>query len=473
MIKKLVFLLFILISILSIYKLSAPTIKPPTPPNKSICDNCNIIFIGIDALQAAHVHHLGYDVDNTPTLDALAKEGFSFSQAISPSSWTVPTYMSIFTSTYPSVHKLVNRYVEFTKEKQKLSNIPELSPSLITIAEELKKAGYITGGFTGDAGVGSILGYNKGFDMYTDETRFGGFSNSERYALEWLDKNIGKKFFMFFHGYDTHGQFDIGKNYQSIYEPKNYNHAYKGTAQEQANLREEGLKYKFIYQLNQNDVKFWRAWYDGKIKDADERLSHFISELKSRNLLDNTIFIIFSDHGTEFYEHGRFDHGHTLYDELIRVPLIITIPKLPGGKIISSQISTLDIVPTALDILGLRPSKDFQSQIVGKSLVEYFNNPTLEGRDVFSETDYRAYTYKRAIRTHDGWKYILSLENGQEELYNLHQDPNEKDNLINIELSVADNLRMKIKNHIQNDLHANPSTQMKTGCLPAYPDQCK
>lgn len=436
------------------------------------CRDCNVLFIGIDALQASHVSHLGYFRDTTPTLDKLASRGFSFSQAISPSSWTVPAYMSIFTSTYPSIHRLTNRYVIFSPTDQKLSNFKELSPNLLTFAEIMKQVGYQTGGFTGDAGVGAVLGYNHGFDIYVDDVRFGGFENSEKYALKWLDEHKGQKFFMFFHGYDTHGQYDIGQGYKSRYIPKDYHGSFVGTKEEQGKLREEGLKNGLI-NLTDEDVKFWRAWYDGKIRDADDRLSTFLSELEKRDLLKKTIIVVFSDHGTEFFEHKRFDHGHTLYDELVHVPLIIVIPGVKSEKIITQQVTTLDIASTVLDILSIYPNISFQSQIKGESLLPLMIGKSNKGRDIFIETDYRNYTHKRAIRTADGWKYILTLDDSEEELYNLNKDPQEKNNLVSEEPERRNDLQQKLYYHITQTLKQNPKEVPNTSCLPAYPDQCK
>lgn len=435
-----------------------------------LCGRCNVIIVAFDALQARHVSHLGYFRDTTPHLDALAKEGFSFRNNFSVAPWTVPSFMSYFTSLYPSEHKVVNKYSVFTQERQEIANLKNLSPDVLTMADVFHAAGYRTGGFTGDAGVGKPFGYDQGFEVYEDGEPFGGMDWSKDRALNWLDQNQGKKFFMFFHGYDAHGQFNVAEGYRSRYQPADYRGPFKGTPEEQRNLREEGLA-KGRINLTAADVDFWRSWYDGKIRDADDRLGQFLQELKNRGLYDKTVIVAVSDHGTEFYEHDRFDHGFSLYDELLRVPLVIRIPGVKGGKIIEAQVRSIDLFPTLLEIVGIQPDAALKAQMRGISLT-----PVMSGKDakleLFAETDYRDYTHKRAVQTPDGWKYILTLENQAEELYNLKTDPGENENLIGAEKAIAASLRRKLLSWMVAT-GQNPTGSWPTGCLPVYGEQCR
>lgn len=434
------------------------------------CQDCNVILIALDALQAAHVHHLGYARSTTPMLDKLAAEGYSFKQAISPASWTVPTYLSVFSSTFPSVHGLTNRYERFSKTEQKVANFSASMPKLITLAETLRKAGYRTGGFTGDSGVGSVLGYNKGFEVYTDEVPFGGLNNSASHATQWLDQMKGEKFFLFLHGYDAHGQFKLASDYVSRFAEAGKSVRFKGTPTEQGELRELGLAGKAAVLTN-DEVEFWRAWYDGKIADADERLAKFLQELDERGLRNKSIIVIFSDHGTEFYEHGRFDHGHSLYDELIHVPLVFWLPHVKGSNLIDGQVGAIDIMPTILDILEVKPSAQLKKQMVGRSLVPALMRGQAEARDMFSETDYRNYSHKRSVRSADGWKYIMTLETGSDELYNLTEDPAEKNNVVTAQKAKAAQLHARLMKYLKTKAPLRPAAK-ETRCLPAYPGQC-
>src|SRR5262249_14499383 len=158
-----------------------------------------------------------------------------------------------------------------------------------------------------------------------------------------------------------------------------------------------------------------------KINRADEKFAQFLAEFDKLGVSDKTLFVLTSDHGTEFYEHRRFDHGFTLYDEQLHVPLIVKLPGQPIGKIIGDRTSSIDVMPTILDLLDVAPP---ERQLRGVSLATAMQGQPYR-RDVFAETDYRQYTYKRAIITQDGWKLIYTLENKTRELYDLKADPGE------------------------------------------------
>ena len=419
--------------ILSQGKLSAGEINKEV--NSGRYAGYNVLLVSFDALQASHVSHLGYSRNTTPVIDKIAKEGFSFKNAIAQASWTLPATMTWFTSLYPSEHRCINKYSVYTEKEKILTDLKKLSPDVITLAEVLKKNGYITAGFNGDAGVGGHFGFNKGFDVYVDGPKFSGMNQSIPKALEWLKNNHKKKFFMFLHGYDCHGQFDPPHGYTRKFVDPGYEGLLKGGKEEEEKLREEGLDKGYI-TLSGEDVKFWRSLYDEKINDADRRFGEFLEEFKKLGLLDKTIIILVSDHGTEFYEHKRFDHGFSLYDELIRTLLVFKLPDAQGGKIIEDQVRGIDIMPTLFDLLGVKAPKKADAQIKGISLAPLMNGGHMN-LDAFSETDYRLITHKRSLRTYDGWKFIYTMETGQKELYDLKNDPGELNNLIEKEPRIA------------------------------------
>lgn len=147
----------------------------------------NIVFIAFDGLQARHLHKYGYPLDTTPNLDAFLGQSTLFLNAVSPAPWTVPSFMSILTSMYPSEHKVVNKFVEYDKASNKIvgANLRELALSAMTLAQVLKDRGYQTAGFTGDAGVSANFGFDAGFDTYYQtKNPFGGFDDTMPEALK-------------------------------------------------------------------------------------------------------------------------------------------------------------------------------------------------------------------------------------------------------------------------------------------------
>ena len=433
----------------------------------------NIIFVSFDALQAGHVGHLGYEKDITPNLDAFAKKSYSFDRACSVSSWTVPASMTWFTGVFPSEHRMTNKFAVWSPEKQKLANLKELSPQLLTLADILKANGYATGGFTGNAGVSGGFGFEQGFDVYYyPKNKFGKMQTSIPKALQWLKKRKkNTKFFMFLHGYDVHGQSTPAEGFDYRFVDKDYDYKFTGTELEQEVLREEGLD-KGQLTMRDADVRFWRAVYDEKIHRTDERFGRFLTEIDKLGLSEKTLFVLTSDHGTELYEHRRFDHGFTLYGELINVPLVIRLPGQTVGKVISDRVSSIDVMPTILDLLDIRLSDKATRQMRGRSLVPAFYGELVK-RNVISETNYRDYTFKRSIITPDDWKLVYTLETKTAELYNLKEDPGEKKDIANARPKIAGELQKILFDHFKRIGHDLSKQEWKVGLNPVYPSQQK
>ena len=445
---------------------------PAADPDRLRYPGHNLVFVSFDALQAAHVGHLGNPRDTTPTLDRLARDGITFRNAYSVSSWTVPASMTWFTGVYPSEHRMTNKFAVYQPTLRRVANLRDLAPNLDTLAGVLRRAGYATGGFTGNAGVSGGFGYDEGFDTYFFEPdRFGGFDRSVPRALEWVRANRDRKFFLFLHGYDVHGQHVPAGGLDYRFVDPNYDRRYSGAEHEQEALREEGLDRGHL-TLRDADVRFWRAVYDEKVQRADERFARFLAEFDQLGLTDRTIFVVTSDHGTELYEHRRLDHGFTLYDELIHVPLVIKAPGRAGGTAVGDRVSSIDLMPTVLDLLDVRVPANAKAQLRGTSLV-----PAMLGeparRDVFAETDYRQYTYKRAVIAPDGWKLVYTLESKTRELYDLTADPGELRDRAVAEPARADEMERKLFAHFQAIGHDLTARRWQVGLNPVYPSQAR
>jgi choline-sulfatase len=346
-----------------------------------------------------------------------------------------------------------------------------MAPNLVTLAEILKQNGYVTGGFTGNAGVSAGFGYEQGFDVYYHEQGiFGSIDLSIPRALEWLKKNRDKKFFLFLHGYDIHGQNTPANGYDYRFVDPAYDKKYVGSELEQEALREEGLR-KGQLTMRHADVRFWRDLYDEKIQRTDDKFRKFLEEFEKLGVTGKTVFVLTSDHGTELYEHRRFDHGFTLYQEQIHVPLVIQTPGMtPAARKITDRMSSIDVMPTILDLLGIELAVQAKKRLRGRSLLPAMRGERVS-RDVYSETDYREYTYKRSIITPDGWKLIFTLENLHRELYNLNDDSRETVNLAEKEPKRADELERKLFAHFKSIGHDLTAKRWTIGLNPVYPMQ--
>ncbi|MBI5240053.1 MAG: sulfatase [Elusimicrobia bacterium] len=434
------------------------------------CPGCNVVLVSFDALQAKRVHALGYPRLLTPTIDQMARDGAIFTQAVSPAPWTLPAHMSWFTGSYPSQHKVVNKFLVGPDGKLTQSNLQQITPGMRTLAEILKGGGYATGGFTGGAGVSGSFGFKAGFDVYADDVPpFTGLEVSIPKALKWLAKrDATTPFFLFLHGYGFHGQYQPPGGYDKRFVDPPYEGPYDGSPAQQRVLRELGLRHQI--DLDEDDVRFWRDLYDEKVARTDAVFAGFLSAFRAMGLDKRTVFILASDHGTEEYEHKKFDHGHSLYDELERVLLVVVSPGIKGGQVIRAQVGTLGIMPTILSLIGVEADARLRQQMEGHSLLPLLEGRPDDGEDVFMETDYRLYTHKRGLRTRDGWKIVKTMENKTAELYDLNSDPQETKNLAAARPEKARELDKRLTDHYQV-MGANLE-HWSVGCSPVYPDQC-
>jgi choline-sulfatase len=388
-------------------------------------DKLNIIFISMDALRYDRTGFSGNTDRLTPNLDSFAEEAVVFHDMTSAAPWTLPSHMAVWTSRWPSVHNVTNKLTPLSGGKMVET---ALSPGIETYPDLLIRNGRIAAGFTGGAGVQNKYGFGRDFDTYLDDRYFGGMDYSIPASLNWLKTNGSKPFFLFLHGYDVHGQYPLS---DSKLSSLSYSGALDGSAEEQAKLREQGLSniknpgdYAHLNGvLGDDDTDYLRKVYDLKVRDADERLGTFLSQIKTMGLYDNSVIVVFSDHGDEFMDHNGLDHGPTLYQEQLHVVSMIRFPGYGKRQDIRQPTRTVDLFPTVFDAMKMKGP----ARIDGVSLL-----PMLRGEDlaltVYAETDYRLFVHQRMMRK-DKKKLILDLLDGKRELYNLATDPTEQEDI--------------------------------------------
>ena len=407
-----------------------------------------------DALRAANLGCCGYSKNTSPFMDKLAKEGVVFKNAIAQTAHTHPGVVSIYTGLYPTTHcqQTPDDYAEFAKTGW---NNEWKAPLNI-----LRENGYTTGGK--DPSHWWPLGY-------LIETKVDKIFN------KLIEDKTGRPFFMMCMPYYTHIAYNAVSDYDKLF------------LSEEDKLTDNFKKYVDIikttghgYVLNPNvvDEKYqeakvnksiWKAFsflpedrpsimalYDGAIRNLDMEIERYVKKLEELGILDDTLIIITPDHGEEILERGSLGHAScsmagTLYDENIRIPLIMRYPKaLPQGRVIETQVSQVDIMPTIFDMLGY-PMPELTE---GHSLM-----PLIRGKDIDLKEETHCETLvcgmqtldwdkrmKWAVRTPE-WKLIYSQdpEGNYYELYNLKNDPAEKINLINKESKIANELKKKLR----------------------------
>lgn len=419
----------------------------------------NVILISVDTLRADHLSCYGYQRLTSPHIDALALDGVTFLNTYASSPWTLPSHVSLLTSLHGVHHQVYH-------------DDEAMDPSLVSLADILRQKHLYCAALTGGGFVSSIYGFSKGFDTYSNDG--GGIFRQDsaehlfHLVSEWLDNHKDKAFFMFLHTYQPHNPYACPYPYKTMF-------IQEGAKWRHLDLRSflggnPGIFKALTEEERQNVVDL----YDSEIRYTDERLiGPLIQKLKEIDIYDQSMIVFTSDHGEEFYDHQGWGHGHSLYDESLKVPLIIKLPESRyKGKKVSNFVSLVDIFPTILEEIGIH-SKDLE--VDGKSLF-----PVVRGKERSNRT-FMADIASNVLDSHIPQK--ISTNRGDEklilnrkfrkedlefflskppiltpvEIYDLARDPREKEN-------IADT-RSELANQIIQNIHRiyKEAKKRKTG----------
>lgn len=372
-------------------------------------DRPNVLFITLDTTRADHLGCYGDKKIKTPFIDGIAGRGTMFRNTITQVPLTFPSHTVMMTSTYPQFSNMWD------------NGGYRLDKNAVTLAQVLKDNGYSTAAFISSVVLDSKYGLNKGFDTYDSNIankqgdRLIKFMDDERKANEvtplaqkWLTDNKDKKFFMWVHYYDPHGIYNPPSPYNKIYG---------------------------------------KDLYSGEIAFADHYIGELLGTLKDLGLDDNTMIVFCADHGEGLGEHGENGHGIFVYDVTLKVPLIFSYPKMiPQAKVIDEQARLIDIMPTILDVLGIKKNKEIQ----GQSLADEMTGKAAPQEHIaYSATRYAELHFNwskmQSWRTRD-WKLIMSTE---PELYDLKKDPGETNNLYGARKDVAQKMEADLDDFLK------------------------
>lgn len=363
--------------------------------------DANLVLITVDALRSDHLGCNGYPGNISPRIDSLATRGTSFGQAFANSSWTIASLPSIACSVLPEDHGC-----EFW-------NIP-LKESVATLPEILSRAGIQTG-FIG-AVVPRLQGFDRGWHHFQRLPPTASDREVTRLAMEWLDTVRRKRFFLWIHLLSPHSPYepspDASENPPSI-DPK-------------------------------------AAAYDAEITRADAEIGIMLDFLNRAGLRERTAIIVSADHGEIMRERPdrMFDHSKYLYDELLRIPLILACPWLKQPrKMVEQQVQSLDIAPTVLDLMSLPSEPSFQ----GRSLLPLGSDESVPGTPSILasviEDDTADHVKRLSIRTPEV-KVILTVQSDTWEIYDLLADPGETANRPLAAIPAAAPLISRLKSYL-------------------------
>lgn len=459
---------FILFSLsIDIYSLNFASVSAPdSVSDANLSDYPNILLITLDTLRADHLPVYGYPLNTSPNLNKIAEKSVIFENAVSQSSWTLPSHSSIFTGKYPSNHKAIMTHQKLNQEET-------------TLTEILNTKGFYTAGFIGGPYCQSRYGIGQGFMTYRDRLDFWNYIpifDSLRFRLiidwfspnlnrilgidnektsteinkevfKWLEKNKDQTFFMFINYFDPHSPYNLGSKFKKYFTTNTMSYYYVDSA----------FSIKRNEDFPEDVIDYMLKLYDTEIFYLDLNLGKLFNKLDEFGIKNNTIIIITADHGEEFYEHGRFSHDNTLYEEIIHVPLIIYYPKELKAQRVKKRIGLINIFPTVLDMLQM----EIPEGIDGVSILplmddnkysEYNRDHVLSelfGRPKIEETK------SQIAVSQENWKLLditqwESTAHGDESipsgLFNIKTDSAEKKNLYDINLEKRELLQSYIKN---------------------------
>jgi arylsulfatase A-like enzyme/tetratricopeptide (TPR) repeat protein len=362
-------------------------------------DHLNLVLVSVDTLRADHLSCYGSETTSTPGFDRIAREGLLFENAASVAPTTLPAHASLLTGTSPFGH-WVHDNVGF-----------RLRQDLPTLASTLKARGYRTGSFIGSFVLDKKFGLAQGFDVYSDETPETDRGLRERRgekvleeALGWIGSENEAPFFAFLHFFDPHRPYEAPPPFAP-------------------------------------QVTGLEAAYRGEVSYVDSLLQRLLAFLDARGLSESTVLVVTADHGESLGEHGEDTHGFFLYQSTLHVPLLIRAPGIRHGQRASALVRTIDIAPTALELLGVEPPSSFE----GVGFVSATGE--VKAREV------EAYAETFVPRLHYGWSELRSLRRGnwklilapRSELYDLDSDPGEERNRIDEEENEAPSLLVRLE----------------------------
>ena len=366
----------------------------------------NIVVLLIDTLRAdaLRIYNPRSRVE-TPHLTQLAREG-AILDAQSPENWTKPSCASILTSLFPSTHRT----------KLETSKLPDAA---LTLPEHLRQHGFTTASFIANGYVSRKFGFDQGWDHYTNYIRENKSTEAEnvfREAGDWIEAHKGRRFFAYIQTIDPHVPYDPPERLLKKYDPEPYD----GPIRPRLTPQQVEDAKKGRLTLSERDRRRLRALYDAEIAYHDEEFGKFLERLRKLGVLDETVFVVVSDHGEEFGEHGRWGHGHGTYQEMVHVPFVVRFPgAVPAGQRLTQTVSTMDVGPTVLELAGVPPFPYFE----GRSLAGMLRGEELpEPQVAFSDHQDDA----RTIRS-GRWK--LQLRGNNPHLFDLVRDPGEQQEL--------------------------------------------
>lgn len=371
----------------------------------------NVLLYVIDTLRADALDWSSGPDGPSPNLARFAEHAIVFDRAVAQSSWTRPSIASVLTGLHPPSHGV-------------LSLTDRLGPQARLLSETLRDAGYDTAAFVTNANVSPPFGFTRGFTTYrylSEDPRSDSVYVPARVlhdtVLEWLDTPRSQPFFLWVHASDPHAPYRPSQEFRGRFVP----------ATPPSTLDADNPLRRLRHHTtapSADDLQYVHALYNAEVAQLDAELGRFFAALGERRLLDDTIVILLADHGEEFYDHERFEHGNSLYQELVHVPLLVRLPSGASGRntILAQHV---DVVPTVLSLLGLPVPAGMR----GRALIASDGQPaSTQDGEAFSTTWFGRTALSSLVVP--PWKIIIPIRGDvAPQVFDLRADPAERHDL--------------------------------------------
>jgi arylsulfatase A-like enzyme len=399
-------------------------------PRRATPETPNVLWIVVDTLRADAVGAYGNPRGLTPRIDRLGAEGVVFENAFSSAPWTLPSFASMFTSQPPQSHGAGGRADDYRG----------LDPSIPTLPAQLREAGYATAAIANVEFLARPFGVTRGFDhldvqAFENNTELRDAHQTTDAAVNWLEGNRDSAFLLLVHYFDAHAEYRPPAAYRARFaaEQDRADDSFRFGTRSHVIDRRAGRM-----ELLPEVVERAHRLYEAEVAFVDDEIGRLIDRLSALGLDENTLVIVTSDHGEEFLDHGDWEHGHTLYDELLRVPLVLRQTGRLAPRRVEATVGLVDLAPTILERCGLSACKSFR----GRDL-----SPALSGRDL-PEAELLSYGNfwgppLSGLRFGD--LAFVQHPDGRAELFRWTSDPSELDDRSTVDPAGRD----RIQDHLQ------------------------
>ncbi len=374
----------------------------------------SVVLIVVDTLRADHLGTYGHPAATSSALDRRALQGALFERAFAPSSWTLPSFASLFTGVWPAAHGV-------GREPGAEKDYTALSGQLRVLAEILAERGFETAAIVNNPFLHPGFGLARGFEVY--RYVYGNLLHQPRASqiawagLRWLDeRDPSRRFLLVLHFFDPHLSYDPHASVRGTFTS-----GYRGSLELPVGGFGPASNSTWL-PPDPEDRHFVSAAYDEEVLFVDRQLERFFAGLEERGLAEETLVVLTADHGEELFDHGGFEHGHSLYQEILHVPLAVWGPGVLPGRI-DAPVSLVDVLPTLLEALALPSVPDLDGTSLWPLLVK---RQPLPERPIVAEGTLHGPERRALVRW--PWK-LVEVDGGPPRLFDLERDPAEEHDL--------------------------------------------